>query len=130
MLQKKCTVSVLARILGVSPDSVRHYERIGLLPRAERSQSGYRVWNGQKIEYLRWVAPAKRAGFSLRELAEIFHMYRSGMPPCRTVRDTLKRKLIDLDGQIVELNRMRRQLRKTLSRWNVRLLSASPSEFV
>jgi MerR family copper efflux transcriptional regulator len=78
MAKKACTVGALARILNVSADTVRHYERIGLLPRAERSQSGYRVWDGNKLEYLIWVGPAKRAGFTLRQLANIFQMYRAG----------------------------------------------------
>src|SRR5579863_1949967 len=100
MSPQKLTVSQLARIAGVGPDSIRHYERIGLVPRAKRSPAGYRLWTAGEVEYLKWVGPAKRAGFTLHELVKIFQMYYAGSPPCRTVRDLLQQKLADLDQEI------------------------------
>lgn len=126
----KLTVSQLARIAGVGPDSIRHYERIGLVPRAERSPAGYRLWTAREVQYLKWVAPAKRAGFTLHELAEIFRMYRAGSPPCRTVRDLLQQKLADLDRVVDELSTLRTHLRRALVRWKGRLRRASPGDFV
>jgi DNA-binding transcriptional MerR regulator len=73
----KLTVSQVARIAGVGPDSIRHYERIGIVPKAERSPAGYRLWTAREVQYLKWAASAKRAGFTLHELAEIFRMYRA-----------------------------------------------------
>lgn len=130
MSLQKCTVSQLARLAGVGPDSIRQYERIGIVPRAERSPAGYRIWNAREIQYLKWVAPAKRAGFTLHELAEIFRMYRAGSSPCRTVRHLLQRKLADLDRQIHELSTLRTKLRRVLVQWNGRLRQAAPGEFV
>lgn len=130
MSPQKCTVSQLARIAGVGPDSIRIYERIGIVPRAERSPAGYRLWNAHEVQYLKWVAPAKRAGFTLHELAEIFRMYRAGSPPCRTVRALLQRKLTDLDREIDELSALRRKLRRVFVQWNGRLRQAAPGEFV
>jgi len=123
-------VSQLARIAGVGPDSIRHYERIGIVPRAKRSPTGYRMWNAHDVRYLKWIAPAKRAGFTLHELAEIFRMYRGGSPPCNTVRDLLQRKLGELDRQIHELLSLRNKLRPVLARWKGRLRQAAPGEFV
>jgi len=60
MSPQKLTVSELARIAGVGPDSIRHYERIGLVPKAERSPAGYRLWTAREVQYLKWVASAKR----------------------------------------------------------------------
>ncbi|MBI3352648.1 MAG: MerR family DNA-binding protein [Nitrospirae bacterium] len=130
MSSQKLTVSQLARIAGVGPDSIRHYERIGLVPRAERSPAGYRLWTAREVQYLKWVAPAKRAGFTLHELVEIFRMYREGSPPCRTVRDLLKQKLSDLDRQIDDLSTLRTKLRQVLLRWKGRLRRASSGAFV
>jgi DNA-binding transcriptional MerR regulator len=130
MSPQKCTVSELARLAGVGPDSIRQYERIGIVPRAERSSAGYRLWNAREVQYLKWVAPAKRAGFTLHELAEIFRMYRAGNPPCRNVRDLLQRKLTDLDQEIDELSTIRRKLRRVFARWEGRLRQATPGEFV
>ena len=81
------TVGALARLVGVSPDSIRHYERIGILPKAARSRAGHRRWPRRDVEYMKWVGPARRAGFTLRELARVFQMYRTGVAPCGTVRE-------------------------------------------
>lgn len=130
MPQQRCTVGVLARLAGVSPDSIRHYERIGILPRAQRTPSGYRVWDMQAVQYLKWLGPARGAGFTLRELAEIFRMHRTGTPPCRAVRDILDQKLIRLSAQIEELSAIHSQLKRALTQWNRKLRHAPPGQFV
>jgi len=128
--RQKLTVSELARIAGVGPDSIRQYERIGLVPKAERSSAGYRLWAAREVQYLKWVAPAKRAGFTLHELAEIFRMYRAGRAPCRKVQDLLRQKLAYLDRNVDELSALRAQLRGVFVRWEGRLRRASSGEFV
>jgi len=130
MSSQKLTVSQLARIAGVGPDSIRHYERIGLVPKGERSPAGYRLWSAREVQYLKWVASAKRAGFTLHELAKIFRMYRAGTAPCRTVRDLLQQKLADLDREVDELSNLRTQLRRVFGRWEGRLRRASSGDFV
>ncbi len=130
MSQTQCTIGVLARLAGVSPDTIRHYERIGLVPREDKTPAGYRVWKQSEVQYLRWLPAAKRAGFTLRELADIFRDYRSGIAPCRAVRDLLRRKIVTLDAEIAELKLTRRQLATVLTRWNQRLRRANPKEFV
>lgn len=130
MSQTQCTIGALARLAGVSPDTIRHYERIGLVPRGERTSAGYRVWKQSQVQYLRWLPAAKRAGFMLRELADIFRDYRSGVAPCRAVRDLLRRKIVNLDAEIAELKLTRRQLATVLTRWNQRLRRANPKDFV
>lgn len=130
MLRRNWTVSTLARMASVSPDSIRYYERIGILPPAKRSPAGYRLWDPREVQYLKWLALAKQAGFTLGELAEIFRMYRSGTPPCRKVHDLLQRKLIALDTQCAELSMLRTSLQSVLTRWNVRLRNTPPTKFV
>ena len=130
MPSQKLTVSQLARIVGVGPDSIRYYERIGIVPKAERSPAGYRLWTARDVQYLKWVPTAKRAGFTLHELAEIFRSYRAGSPPCRTVLDFLQQKLVDLDQEIDELSTLRTELRRVFVRWKGRLRQAAPGEFV
>ena len=130
MRSQKLTVSQLARLAGVGPDSIRHYERIGLVPKAERSPAGYRIWTAREVQYLKWVAPAKRAGFTLQELTEIFRMYRAGSAPCRTVQKLLRQKLADLDRKVDELTALRTELGRVLVGWEGRLHRASPGDFV
>lgn len=130
MPPEKLTVSQLARIAGVGPDSIRHYERLGIVPKAERSPTGYRLWTAREVEYLKWMSSARRAGFTLHELAEIFRMYRAGSAPCRTVRDLLQQKLADLDREIDELANLRTHLGRVFVRWKGRLRRASSGDFV
>jgi acetolactate synthase-1/3 small subunit len=75
------------------------------------------------------VASAKRAGFTLHELTEIFRMYRAGSAPCRTVRDLLQQKLADLDREVNELLNLRTHLRRVFVRWKGRLRRASSGDF-
>lgn len=121
MPEKRCRVGVLARLAGVSPDSIRYYERIGILPQAESTPSGYRIWDIRVIQYLKWLGPARGAGFTLRELAEVFRMYHTGVPPCRAVRDILDQKLTLLSAQIEELSAIHSELKRALTQWNRKL---------
>ena len=130
MSSQKLTVSQLARLAGVGPDSIRHYERIGLVPRAERSRAGYRIWTAHDVQYLKWVAPAKRAGFTLSELAEVFRMYRAGTAPCRAVQNLLRQKLADLDRKLDELSTLRTELGRVSDRWEGRLRGDPSPDFV
>jgi MerR family Zn(II)-responsive transcriptional regulator of zntA len=61
----------LADAAGVSPDTIRHYERIGVLQRASRTDSGYRVYPASALERVLVVQRALRIGFTLAELAEV-----------------------------------------------------------
>jgi DNA-binding transcriptional MerR regulator len=124
------TVGTLARFVGVSPDSIRHYERIEILPKATRSRAGYRVWRRRDVEYLKWVGPARRAGFTLRELAQVFQMYRAGVAPCHTVGGLLEQKLGELDAEITQLEQLRQELSRVHRVWQKRLGGSSCGEFV
>ena len=124
------TVGTLARLAGVSPDSIRHYARIGIVPKAARSRAGYRLWPRRDVEYMKWVAPARRAGFTLRELARVFQMYRDGVAPCGTVRGLLERKLAELDAEITRLVQFRQELSRAHGVWQERLRHSKHGEFV
>ncbi len=128
MSEELWTVGTLARLVGVSPDSIRHYERIGILPKAARSRAGYRLWPRRDVEYMKWVGPARRAGFTLRELARVFQMYRTGVAPCDTVRGLLEQKLRELDAEIAQLLQFRQELSRAHRAWQER--HSSRGEFV
>src|SRR5205809_7209654 len=100
MSQTQCTIGVLARLARVCPDTIRHYERIGLVPRADKTPARYRVWKQSEVQYLRWLPAATRPGFTLRGLADIFRDCRSGIARCRAVPDLPRRKTVDLDAEI------------------------------
>src|SRR5262245_18157671 len=78
--------SELARLTGVSTDSLRVYERRGLLPRARRSANGYREYPPEAADRVRVLRRALAIGFTLDELRRVFSVRDRGGAPCREVR--------------------------------------------
>jgi DNA-binding transcriptional MerR regulator len=111
----------LARMAGVSTDLLRHYERIGIVPRPERSRNGYRQYPATSLDRVHAVRRSLTLGFSLPELARIFAIKDRGGAPCRKVRDLAEKKLRQVEQSLMELKGLRRQLRDTLRDWDNRL---------
>lgn len=116
----------VARTAGVSVDTVRHYERIGVLRRAPRTMSGYRVFGPEAIDRVRLVRTAVQFGFSLDELATFLRARDKGSPPCRAVRAAAQAIIDRVESQIADLIETRRWMRTTLREWDERLAAAPP----
>jgi DNA-binding transcriptional MerR regulator len=116
----------LARAAAVSPDTLRHYERKGLLPRATRSPNGYREYPPEAHARVRLVRRAVALGFTLDELARIVKVRDQGGAPCREVRELAASKLALLEGRITELQTACDRLRSVLERWDT-LLDQTPA---
>lgn len=101
------TVSRLAREVGASPDTVRYYERLGLLPDADRSDAGYRLFGDRDVERMRFIQSAQRLGFSLAEIAELLGIREHGLCPCGRARERLATKLPEIDAKLAELQALR-----------------------
>jgi MerR family transcriptional regulator, copper efflux regulator len=111
----------LARRAGVSTDLLRHYERMGIVPRPERASNGYRQYPARALGRVRVVRRSLSLGFSLAELARIFAIRDRGGAPCREVRNLAKEKLRQVEQGLLELKTLRRQLRETVVDWDRRL---------
>lgn len=111
----------LARICGVSPDTIRHYERVGVLPAAVRGENRYRRFPPESVERVRLIRRALAIGFSLEELTRILRQRDRGEAPCRGVRALAGEKLVELDRRIEELIAMRRELAAILDEWDGQL---------
>jgi DNA-binding transcriptional MerR regulator len=115
----------LARLAGVSTDTLRYYERRGLLPSAPRSASGYRLFPKEAFLRVRMIRGALSIGFSVKELAAIFGERDHGGAPCHRVRTMAAEKLAGVEARLRELQASRRELLGTLASWD-RLLRKTP----
>lgn len=114
----------LAHLCGLSTDTLRHYERLGLL-RAGRSANGYREYPPQSPDRIRLVQNALSVGFTLEELARLLKIREKGGAPCMEVRALAAAKLKDLEEQLRGLSALRSELRRMLGQWDVKL-AATP----
>ncbi len=118
----------LAKATGVSPDTIRHYERIGVLPQASRTESGYRLYPAIAVERVLVVQRALRIGFTLAELGEVLKARDAGGAPCRRVYQLAQDKLKGIEADIESLKRTRRYVKKVLCDWEQRIESAGSGE--
>jgi len=116
----------LAQLTGVSADTVRHYERLGILPRAPRTPAGYRMYARESVERIHLVQRALQLGFTLAELAEILRVRDDGGAPCHRVLLMTEEKLRSLGQQIQELRQTQRYMRQLVRQWRARLKRTAP----
>lgn len=112
----------LARLAGVSPDTLRHYERKGVLERARRLENGYRRYGPEAPDRVRLVRAAIGLGFSLDELAQVFAVRNSGGAPCTRVRQLAADKLESAETRLRELQELVATLRALVVAWDRRLV--------
>jgi MerR family copper efflux transcriptional regulator len=120
------TPQQVARECGVSPDTIRHYEARGVIPRAFRGDNGYRRFPVGTVARVLVVRRALAVGFTLDELARVFRLRAAGTPPCAQVRALAGRKLAELDQRIEELVRVRGAVAEIVSAWDERLARIEP----
>jgi MerR family Zn(II)-responsive transcriptional regulator of zntA len=108
----------LARLAGVSPDTIRYYERKGLLSKPIRTKAGYRLYDSQALMRVRVIRSALAVGFTIRDLAKIFAIRGSGGIPCEEVVRIAEEKLMELDRRMNQLRAARRDLRCCVKEWN------------
>src|SRR4051794_21710497 len=112
---KVLRTGALAKAVGVSPDTIRHYERIGILPRASRTESGYRIYPASAVERVLVVQRAIRIGFTLAELAEVLQARDAGDVPCHRVYRLAQEKLKSIGTDIEALKRTEKYVKDVLA---------------
>jgi len=111
----------LARRVGLSVDTLHHYEQKGVLPEPPRTANGYREYPREAIDRVLAIQAALGIGFTLDELAEVFRARAEGSPPCRQVRDMAADKLAAAEERMAELARLIDTLRAQIANWDARL---------
>jgi DNA-binding transcriptional MerR regulator len=114
-------IGTVAERAGVSPDTIRYYERLGLLPKPQRTPAGYREYPDTIVNRIRVVRNALRFGFSLREIGGFLRVREAGGRPCQQVRIAAQQILDAVEAQIAELTVARSEMKDTLRDWDRRL---------
>jgi Cu(I)-responsive transcriptional regulator len=107
---RQITIGKLAKDIGIGAGALRYYERLGLLPAATRSASGYRMYGADAATRLRFIRRAQALGFSLEEIAELLALSDNPRARARDVKRVTRAKIADLDRRIDALKRMKRGL--------------------
>jgi len=103
-------IGQLASRAGVGVETVRFYEREGLIPEPPRRPSGYRDYPTETVTRIVFIRRAKELGFSLKEICELLEFRVRPRRSCAHVKQSAEAKIADIDGKIANLRRMRRAL--------------------
>ncbi len=110
-------IGQLAGLAGVRTDTVRYYEKIGLLQRPARTASGYRIYGDSALKQLKFIRRAQSLGFTLDEIQRIINLRGQGEETCRCVIGMAEATLAETEDKIRELEHFRNALKSNLARW-------------
>lgn len=116
----------LAASAGISTDTLRHYERSGVLPAPARTQSGYRRYPAGSVARVAMIRRALAIGFSIKDLSRMLSERERGGAPCRKVRAVVSDRLARIDGEIAALVALKKELVALLAEWDARLAATPP----
>lgn len=120
-------IGELSQQVKLPTQTIRYYERLGLLDPPERTQSQYRLYSEEALERLRFIQKAKRFGLSLDEIKQLIETRAGGMPPCASLKTMVKQHLDELDCHIQEMLAFRHELANRYEQIGA-LLSGSPAK--
>ncbi len=108
---QRLTISRLAQLGGVNLETVRYYERRGLLPKPPRTQAGYRQFSPDTAQRLRFIKRAQELGFSLEEVGELLALRIEPEQNRADIRARAEAKIADIEGKMKALTAMKNTLR-------------------
>ncbi len=106
------TIGQLAKQAGVGVETVRFYERKGLIEQPRKRTSGYRVYPDDVVQRIRFIRHAKDLGFTLAEIGELLSLRPDPRTNCAAVKSRAQAKMADIDEKMASLTRMQRSLAK------------------
>ena len=109
-IQKPLTIGLVARRAGIGVETVRFYERQGLIEEPPRRLSGYREYDDEVVSRLGFIRRAKELGFTLKEIMELLSLRRDPSTPATDVRRRAEAKIADIEGRLLALQRMKEAL--------------------
>ena len=108
-------IGQVSKLAGVTVESVRFYERRGLVPSPRRLRSGYRVFGPDAVRRIRFVRHAQELGFSLDEISELLSLRVHARTSCGSVQEAAQRRLADVETKLARLSSIRSCLLELLS---------------
>jgi DNA-binding transcriptional MerR regulator len=109
-------VAALAKRVGVGPDTVRYYEKFGLLDAPARTASEYRRYDERAVDRLRFIQGCQRLGLRLREIKTLLDVRDTGTCPCEPAESLLRNRLCEVDAELVKLSALRAELTRMVAR--------------
>ena len=122
------TVGKLAGQCGLSADTIRYYERMGILPQARRGANGYRFFPPDAVQRVGLIQRALEAGFTIADLQRVLRVRDRGGAPCRQVLAIAETRLAELDARIRALSDLRRDLDEAVQEWRERVSGAAEGQ--
>jgi MerR family mercuric resistance operon transcriptional regulator len=110
------TIGQVAQKAGIGIETIRFYERKGLIEEPPRKESGYRQYGVGVVDQLAFIQQAKELGFSLKEIGELLSIKADTKTVCKDVKQVALEKLQDIESKIKLLQRMRKALRKLVDK--------------
>jgi DNA-binding transcriptional MerR regulator len=108
--ERRLRVGELADAVSVTADTVRYYERTGLLPAPSRTASGYRAYDAGAVDRLRFIQGAQRLGLRLNDIRDLLAVRDTGTCPCEPAEDLLTRRIAEVDAEIARLTSLRAEM--------------------
>ncbi len=112
MSQTSLTIGLVAKTAGVNIETIRYYQRVGLVAEPAKPLTGFRVYPTATIDRIRFIKRAQKLGFSLQDIA---HLLALGNGHCADVRAQAETKLTQIEAQIKDLQSMRKTLKKLIT---------------
>jgi MerR family transcriptional regulator, copper efflux regulator len=110
-------VGAVAKAAGVGVQTLHYYERLGLLPKPERSATNYRLYSPETIRRVRFIKKAQMVGLTLEETRQILDLKDHGRAPCAKVAELGEKHFADIDARLAQLRAYRRALGRALGEW-------------
>lgn len=112
---QRLTIGKLARAAGVNVETIRYYERRGLLPEPPRTPSGYRQYDAESVRRVRFIKEAQALGFTLEEVGELLALRVDAETTCETVRRRAERKVAQIQEKIQALHQLQMVLEEMIA---------------
>lgn len=120
MNEKKNYIGEVAKVLGISPKTVRWYEAQELLDEPARTESGYRIYTEKDVERLKFIRKAFAFGFSSKEVKDILEIRAHGEAPCDFVIELITAKIHGIRRQFEDLQLLDRELTSLRKQWQAK----------